>query len=81
MANNTLLLGGVVVIGLWWWKKNNGHGFSPVMASTEMTGNPSGYSLSDIQKSNWIAKWRESTPPDTLYRGVVQIGPGGRLSL
>jgi len=77
-TNGIILIGGLAVAYMW-WKKNNGAGFSPVMASTEMTGNPSGFSLSNIQNANWAAQWNNATPPSTYALG--QMRQSGNYSL
>tara|TARA_R100000781_G_C4007911_1_gene102626 strand:+ start:234 stop:527 length:294 start_codon:yes stop_codon:yes gene_type:complete len=94
-TNGVILIGGLAVAWMW-WKKNNGAGFSPVMASTEMTGNPTKFSVGTIESANWIAQRNVATPPSTtsytavarenrgdgnLYTGIPSIGPSGYLSL
>ena len=64
MKNSTIVLGAVVV-GILWWKKNNGHGFSPVLKSFGMEGEPTSDTVSTINMRNWFAQWNNATPPST----------------
>ena len=93
-TNGVILIGGLAVAYMW-WKKNNGAAFSPVMRSTEFTGNPTNFQLGTIESANWIAQRSIATPstPDpyvtaasqnrgdgNLYVGVPSIGPSGDVS-
>ena len=69
-TNGVILIGGLAVAYMW-WKKNNGAAFSPVMRSTEFTGNPTNFQLGTIETANWIAQRNNATPPSTYAVGTM----------